>query len=224
MQRSCSGFVCAIGRPIASQFRNLEGGPEEGREQGLFAEEAFAVGLRRQLVAVPSPRRRAAGDRGWAVEKKGRRCHEQGGRELDGGKASLSRPRPGGGVAHSGHVGASAGVNKWYRPSDFFNKGICALKPLMVLMGQNFGYASESSKPLNHSICTSSEYGGILVTSNPFSLKKSRLSAVAPPTAKLAPCWKSSAIFPRRNGGKNGSPSPTAARMHSYRGPPKFQM
>ena len=60
---------------------------------------------------------------------------------------------------------------------------------------------------LNHCICSSRQCG-VHVGSTPRSRKNEPLRAVAPPTAKFAPYWKSP---PPRYGGTNGSPNASAA-------------
>lgn len=57
-----------------------------------------------------------------------------------------------------------------------------------------------------------------MARSRPMSLKNCWLSAVAPDTAKFAPCRKSAAVFPARNGVRNGSSNASAARSrHEHR-------
>jgi hypothetical protein len=69
---------------------------------------------------------------------------------------------------------------------------------------------SRSSRPRNHFISMSRSTLFPMV-SKPLARKKSGLSAVAPPTAKLAPLAKSSALRPLRYGRTNGRPSVSAA-------------
>mgnify|MGYP003702931017 CR=1 FL=1 len=63
---------------------------------------------------------------------------------------------------------------------------------------------------LNHCICSSRECG-VHVGSTPRSRKNDPLRAVAPPTAKFAPCRKSP---PARYGGTNGRPNASAGHAN----------